>query len=88
MLVMAAPGIEESNVRRRELPSVYPKPGSKGSMMNRERFSLTTSSVNTGRCAMSTYFLQCLRDPLFDLSVVSSYEVFFFAKQPTLKNQR
>ena len=28
--VMAAPGIDESSVRRRELPSVWPKPGSSG----------------------------------------------------------
>ena len=29
-IVMAAPGIDESRVRRSELPSVWPKPGSSG----------------------------------------------------------
>ena len=33
--VMAAPGIDESRVRRSELPSVWPKPGSSGLMENR-----------------------------------------------------
>ena len=28
--VTAAPGIDDSSVRRRELPSVWPKPGSRG----------------------------------------------------------
>src|SRR5690606_34726789 len=44
----------ESRVRRSELPRVYPKPGSSGSMTNRERCSEMTSSVSVGRCAMST----------------------------------
>jgi hypothetical protein len=35
--VTAAPGMDDSRVRRRELPRVYPKPGSRGSMTNRER---------------------------------------------------
>ena len=33
--VMAAPGIDESRVRRSELPSVWPKPGSSGLTENR-----------------------------------------------------
>ena len=33
--VMAAPGMDESRVRRRELPSVWPKPGSSGLTANR-----------------------------------------------------
>jgi len=37
MLVTDAPGIDDRRVRRSELPSVYPKPGSSGSMENRER---------------------------------------------------
>ncbi|SLC53398.1 Uncharacterised protein [Mycobacteroides abscessus subsp. abscessus] len=49
MLVTAAPGIDESSVRRSELPSVYPKPGSRGSMTNFERLSAMTSSVSVGR---------------------------------------
>src|SRR5512140_1804268 len=54
MLVTDAPGMLDSSVRRSELPSVYPKPGSSGSMTNRERCSPTTSSVSVGLCAMST----------------------------------
>jgi hypothetical protein len=49
MLVTDAPGIEDSSVRRSELPRVYPKPGSNGSMTNRERYSETASSVRMGR---------------------------------------
>ena len=49
MLVTAAPGIEDNRVRRSELPRVYPKPGSSGSMTNRERVSATESSVRVGR---------------------------------------
>ena len=52
--VTAAPGIELSSVRRSELPSVYPKPGSSGSMTKRERCGLMDSSVSVGRCAIST----------------------------------
>jgi hypothetical protein len=67
MLVTAAPGIDESNVRRIELPSVYPKPGSSGSMMKRERFSEITSSLRVGRCAISTAApLSSRGNPLFD----------------------
>src|SRR5690606_40502444 len=56
MLVTAAPGMDESSVRRSELPSVYPNPGSRGSMTNAERNSEMTSSQRVGRCAMSTWF--------------------------------
>src|SRR6266487_3878368 len=42
--VTAAPGMDDSRVRRSELPRVYPKPGSSGSMVNRERVSLSDSS--------------------------------------------
>src|SRR6266536_2502600 len=55
MLVTAAPGMEESRVRRSELPMVYPKPGSRGSITNRERNSSTCSSVRAGRWAMSIF---------------------------------
>src|SRR5450631_1351409 len=53
-LVTAAPGMLESSVRRSELPRVYPKPGSSGSMTKRERASVRTSSLRVGRCAIST----------------------------------
>src|SRR5690625_1549211 len=63
--VTAAPGIDDSRVRRNELPRVYPNPGSSGSRTNRERVSDTGSSVNVGRCAMSTD-ISFRRDPPFD----------------------
>ena len=50
---IAAPGIEDSNVRRREFPIVYPKPGSSGSMMNFERISERVSSWIVGLATMS-----------------------------------
>src|SRR6516164_7188032 len=53
MLVTAAPGIDDSSVRRSELPMVYPNPGSSGSMTNLDRNSSTDSSVKVGRWAMS-----------------------------------
>ncbi len=34
-VVIAAPGIDDSRVRRSELPMVYPKPGSRGLTANR-----------------------------------------------------
>ena len=61
MLVTAAPGIDDSRVRRSELPRVYPKPGSRGSMTNRERNSEMLSSDRVGRCAMSTWFFLSAR---------------------------
>ncbi len=42
---MAAPGIDDSSVRRSELPTVYPNPGSNGSIANRDRVGETISSV-------------------------------------------
>src|ERR1035438_1036985 len=53
MLVTAAPGIEESRVRRIEFPIVYPNPGSRGSMTNLDLNSSTCSSVRVGRWAIS-----------------------------------
>src|SRR5262252_5242371 len=53
MLVTAAPEIDDSSVRRSELPMVYPNPGSSGSMTNLDRNSSTASSVRVGRWAMS-----------------------------------
>src|SRR5215467_13124249 len=53
MLVTAAPGIDDSKVRRSEFPMVYPNPGSSGSMTNLDRNSSTASSVSVGRWAMS-----------------------------------
>ncbi len=48
MAVMAAPSIEESSTRRSALPTVVPKPRSKGWAVNRpklsDRPSLSTSS--------------------------------------------
>src|SRR3954447_25376741 len=67
MLVTAAPGIDDRRVRRRELPRVYPKPGSSGSITNRERDSEIVSSVRVGRCAMSmVVLLLVLRRPPYD----------------------
>src|SRR5437762_10425476 len=66
MLVTAAPGMDDSRVRRNELPSVYPNPGSSGSMVNRDRVSLIGSSERVGRWVMSTYFLQYVARPLYD----------------------
>src|SRR3954447_10908302 len=67
MLVTAAPGIDDRRVRRRELPRVYPKPGSSGSITNRERASEIVSSVRVGRCAMSmVVLLLVLRRPPYD----------------------
>src|SRR5660397_77652 len=54
-LVTAAPGMDESNVRRSEFPRVYPKPGSSGLRENWERLSAKTFSVKVGRCAISTF---------------------------------
>ena len=57
ILVTAAPGMDDSSVRRSELPRVYPNPGSNGSMVNRDRLSETVSSASVGRCAISISFL-------------------------------
>src|SRR5207245_9501296 len=41
--VTAAPSSDESSTRRSELPNVYPKPRSSGSIWKTPRFSLTSS---------------------------------------------
>ena len=52
--VMAAPGIDDSRVRRSELPSVWPKPGSSGPRANRWRlFSSSAIGSTVGRCMTS-----------------------------------
>src|SRR5207248_868906 len=66
MLVTDAPGIDDSRVRRSEFPSVYPNPGSNGSMVNLERVSLIGSSERVGRWVMSTCFLRYVARPLYD----------------------
>jgi hypothetical protein len=65
MLVTAAPGMDDSRVRRSEFPIVYPNPGSSGSMTNLDRKSSTGSSVSVGRWAMSISY-PFPRRPLFD----------------------
>ena len=47
--VTAAPGMAESRVRRIELPSVWPKPGSRGPTANRWRFVLLLADGLDGR---------------------------------------
>ena len=44
---MAAPGIDDSRVRRSELPSVWPKPGSSGLMANRWRLPSASPMAST-----------------------------------------
>src|SRR4051812_19781311 len=51
--VTAAPGIDESSVRRRLLPSVWPKPGSSGEMLNRCVLPSGSSASISGRWMMS-----------------------------------
>ena len=51
--VTAAPGIDESSVRRRLLPSVWPKPGSSGAMMNCWRLPSGSPASTWGRWMMS-----------------------------------
>ncbi len=80
MLVTAAPGMDDSRVRRRELPNVYPKPGSSGSMTNRERSSEMTSSVKVGRCAISMFFLSTARY----LTVILGWDAPVWASQLAL----
>ena len=45
--VTAAPGIDDSSVRRSELPSVWPKPGSSGPMANRWRLPSASPTGST-----------------------------------------
>src|SRR3954468_15912873 len=51
--VTAAPGIDDSSVRRRLLPSVWPKPGSSGEMLNRCVLPSGSSASISGRWMMS-----------------------------------
>ena len=52
--VTAAPGIDDSSVRRSELPSVWPKPGSSGPTANRWRLSSSSPMASTvGRWMIS-----------------------------------
>ena len=56
--VIAAPGIDDSRVRRSELPSVWPKPGSSGPTANRWRLPSSSLSGSTvGRCMTSMGWL-------------------------------
>src|SRR5687767_3305491 len=56
--VMAAPGIEDSRVRRRELPSVWPKPGSSGLMAKVCRLPWASPIASTvGRWMTSMIYL-------------------------------
>ena len=47
-LVTAEPDSEDSSTRRSELPNVYPKPRSRGSMVNVPRFCSADSLVIRG----------------------------------------
>ena len=52
--VTAPPGMDESRVRRSELPSVVPKPGSSGPMAKRCRLFCSSSTTSTvGRWMIS-----------------------------------
>src|SRR5918995_5956409 len=62
-VVIAAPGIDESRVRRSELPSVWPKPGSSGPIANRCWLFVASPRASTvGRCMTSMLLpdLSCL----------------------------
>ena len=45
--VMAAPGIDDSSVRRSELPMVWPKPGSSGPTAKRWRLLSSSPMAST-----------------------------------------
>ena len=66
MLVTAAPGIDESSVRRSELPRVYPKPGSRGSMTNFERFVSDDLFGQRGSLRNEHWIFLLYGRPLFD----------------------
>jgi len=51
--VTAAPGIDESSVRRRLLPRVWPKPGSSGAIVNCWRLPSASPASTWGRWMMS-----------------------------------
>ena len=56
--VTAAPGIDDSRVRRSELPSVWPKPGSSGLMANVWRLPSSSPTASTvGRWMTSMIYL-------------------------------
>ena len=63
-VVIAAPGIDDSRVRRSELPSVWPKPGSSGPIAKRCWLLLSSPRASTvGRCMTSMCcraFLECV----------------------------
>ena len=46
--VTAAPGIDDSSVRRRLLPSVWPKPGSSGAIVNCWSVALGLAGLDLG----------------------------------------
>ena len=55
-IVMAAPGIDDSSVRRSELPSVWPKPGSSGPTAKRCRLPASSPMASmVGRCMTSMW---------------------------------
>src|SRR6266508_1414171 len=66
---MAAPGMLDRSVRRRAFPSVYPKPGSSGSTVNRERVGETTSSSMWGLATISTVLPPAGDHPFLPVSV-------------------
>ena len=49
----AAPGIDESSVRRRQLPKVCPKPGSSGEIVNVWTFPSGSAASTSGRWMIS-----------------------------------
>src|SRR5215207_2962830 len=62
-LVTAAPASDDSSTRRSELPKVYPKPRSSGSIVNEPRFSSTVSLVIRGTWKSSIRVLAGLFGP-------------------------
>src|SRR5579884_1021209 len=68
--VTAAPGIDESRVRRSEFPRVWPKPGSSGEMANRWRLPISSSRGSTvGRWMMSIDASSISRDSLLGVEL-------------------
>ena len=51
--VTDAPGIDESNVRRKLLPRVWPKPGSSGAIVKRCRLPSASPASISGRWMIS-----------------------------------
>jgi hypothetical protein len=54
---IAVPGIDDNSVRRSEFPTVYPNPGSRGSIVNLERMGEISFSEICGLATMNTCFL-------------------------------